>query len=178
MPSPRKSVRKRVNISYAKLVGDESDDEFFNDKFETKPLKRKRTADSDDEEFIEDSPPSSPPRKQKTKKVINSNTKSHKTVKESTQTVSRSTQPLSKQPLITAAKVDISPVPIPARPTVSEASVKSSSPIALTKSLNPPSTLLTKNSAMVYVTPSSGLRLGLSRKNVKKTLHPHIRLTN
>ncbi|VDO03859.1 unnamed protein product [Rodentolepis nana] len=178
MPSPRKSVRKRVNISYAKLMSDESDDEFFNDKFETKPLKRKQTANSDEDEFIDDFPPSSPPKKPKAKKVTNSSTKNQKSTKESPQTVSKSTQLLSKRPIVAVAKIDASPIPNSERFTAQEVSTKSLSSIAPTKSPNPPSTPMAKNSATFYVTPPSGLRIGLSRKNVKKTLHPHIRLTN
>ncbi|KAM3183498.1 hypothetical protein ACTXT7_010226 [Hymenolepis weldensis] len=182
MSSPRKSVRKCVNISYASLLDDESDNEFFHDRLETKPLKKKRTTDSDGEEFNEDSYPSSPPKKQKAKKVVNSSTKNRKTAKESTQLVPKpiqlTPQPLSREPLVTATKICASPSINPARSTFPEINTESSPLIVPVKSSNPSSTPLTKTPTLFYVTPSSGLRIGLSRKNITKPLHPNIRLSN
>ncbi|VDL59766.1 unnamed protein product [Hymenolepis diminuta] len=181
MASPRKSVRKCVNISYASLLDDESDNEFFHDRLEIKPLKKKRTADSDSEEFNVDSHPSSPPKKQKAKKVVNPSTRNRKSVKDSTQLVSKpiqlTPQPLSREPLVTATKICASPSINPARSTFSEINTESSSLIAPVKPFNP-STPLTKTPTSFYVTPSSGLRIGLSRKNITKPLHPNVRLSN
>ncbi|KAM7539462.1 hypothetical protein Aperf_G00000050661 [Anoplocephala perfoliata] len=182
MSPPRKSARKRVNISYANLLDDESDDDFFVDKLQVKHTKRKKPANSDDE-YAEDPPPPSPLTKQKSKKPTNPSCKMRK-AEEAMQSALKSNEdtskPLSKQPLITPPNIGVSPTVKPIRNALPQTSIQAE-PLeapAITSSSSLAVPVSSVQNSLFCVSPSSGLRVGLSRKNIRKPLHPNIRLSN
>lgn len=227
MASPRKSVRKRVNISYAKLLDEESDDEFFQDKLEIKPPKKNKKSKSDDEDFALDSSPTLIPKKQKAKKTADKSSKSLKGTKASTDRASKTIESnpdslsiglinsslngkqnspvVEKKKLVSigtnresssiSLQLPYSPPlsNLSAKPIISECGLKQNSPVIIkTKSIlseaNKDALTIntqasnsfssSKLSSNVCVTPSSSLRIGLSRKNITKHLHPNVRLSN
>lgn len=181
MSSPRKSSRNRSRISYVELVGYGSDeDDFIIDGPEIlKTSKRRKELRSDDECTV-NAPPTALPLK------LDDKTKSPNLAAVQNKGRSRTRNPASNP-------ADVTPQPLTKQPLLSVPGItpfsntepgteKTRSPLQA-KHLNDlpssiePLTPLNSTPTLVCVTPSSALRLGLSRKNIRKTLHPNIRLS-
>ncbi|KAL5104680.1 hypothetical protein TcWFU_004810 [Taenia crassiceps] len=173
MSSPRKSSRSRTRINYATLLGYESDEDDFiiNGSEIPKTPKRKMRNGSDDEYEVKVSPTalsSKPDKKGSPDYDPSRNKKSTRTRKLASNSTDVTPKPLTKQPLVTVSeRAHFSNVE-------SFSSQQAKHPGNLPTATEP-LTPLNNAPASVCVTPSSALRIGLSRKNIRKTLHPNIR---
>lgn len=205
MDSGRKPTRIRAKINYSKLLSpeDESDDDFATgfDSDTTLPLtidpdppkkqasKRKRkTYECDGEHSDADFLPDDSPPKIKSKKVLS---KKDATKKRPLQSQCKSTavpspsviQQLNTSlsaPLITAQRK----TPLQGSTITNSAPPPGSKPLVefLTShnrsKISTPATPVSRDHVSFCVTPTSGLRLGLSRRNIAKPLHTNVRFTH
>ncbi|VEL30069.1 unnamed protein product [Protopolystoma xenopodis] len=191
---PKKRQRKAVN--YAKLDGN-SDEDFFDDISPPKKMSMKAKVSLDEETWKPDDgiyeikskvPKNKPKEKSKNKditainisksvvhrEVISTSRPKSSSVSESTSVSCKSLAPASIDPLtspksdklVNVVSFDSSTV----SPPLSRASLPT--PSARANALTPPT-----HSPLYPVTPNSGLRLGLSRRGLLKSLHSNIRIT-
>ncbi|VDM22478.1 unnamed protein product [Hydatigera taeniaeformis] len=178
MDSPRKSSRIRCRVNYVQLLGCDSDeDDFLIDGSEVpKSPKRKKALYTDDKHEEQDSPNAfeSKPVKQAISPNIAARQHKRKPCLKNSVPISNdiTPPPLTMRPLL----------PVPAIPSSSsglelenvQSQLQSGCPT--TSSPTKPLTPLNGVPALVCGTPSSALRLGLSRKNIRRSLHPNIKL--
>nr|CAH8853458.1 unnamed protein product [Trichobilharzia regenti]CAH8853460.1 unnamed protein product [Trichobilharzia regenti] len=161
----KRSARQRKVQNYS-LLADESDEEFF---YDDEPVKHKKKYDDDDDDIESTKSTMTKPSEAIPASKENQLPKTVNEIKPtnfSPAVVSHSETP--KSPVI------ISPTPrflsksVPTTPVQSAVSLSNSA-------VTPPPSSLGK--AFIPVTPSSGLRLGLSRTKKLRPLHTNVRIT-
>ncbi|VDQ05894.1 unnamed protein product [Trichobilharzia regenti] len=176
----KRSARQRKVQNYS-LLADESDEEFF---YDDEPVKHKKKYDDDDDDI------------ESTKSTSKSTKTKKKTVKEKSVTKPSEAIPASKEnqlpktvneikptnfspAVVSHSETPKSPVIISPTPRFLSKSVPTTpvqSAVSLSNSaVTPPPSSLGK--AFIPVTPSSGLRLGLSRTKKLRPLHTNVRIT-
>ncbi|KAL5961311.1 hypothetical protein TSMEX_010966, partial [Taenia solium] len=173
--------RNRSRANYVQIMSYESDeDEFLIDGPELQKAPKGKRVFHGDDECGENASPTALPLKpgNKTKPsdfVASQNRRSTRTRKSAPNSTEGTPQLLTKQPLFSVPEI------APSSNTESGPKKTRSYPQAKQPNNSPPSieplTPLNRTPALVCVTSSSALRLGLSRKNIRKTLHPNIRLS-
>ncbi|KAH9279086.1 hypothetical protein ECG_08316 [Echinococcus granulosus] len=182
MSSPRKSSRNRSRVNYVKVLDCESDEDDFliDGSGIPKSLKRKKCPSSYDE-YTEAVSPSTSSLKSDNKTVSPAfaTTKSRAgrcTNKSASNSTDVTPQPLTKKPLLSIPK--LAPLSeIESGTKNMRQNLQADPPNNSMPSIEP-SVQRNSTPSLVCVTSSSALRLGLSRKNIRKTLHPNVRLSH
>ncbi|TGZ74112.1 hypothetical protein CRM22_001112 [Opisthorchis felineus] len=173
----RRSGRVKKQLDYAHLAGD-SDEEFFDD--EPKNVKKsKPTKDDDDWEVPKDD--NAPTNKtKKVEKPKECERKVSKTTKSVVVSVTKKTEALVQSMTHSPASSEPRPKPtenvvnspisnLPSRTRVLSVASEPSTPCFSTSNIS--------ERPRIAVTPTSGLRLGLSRNQRLRSLHPNVRIS-
>ncbi|CAL8091967.1 unnamed protein product [Calicophoron daubneyi] len=195
--SERRSSRPRKTLDYSKLEEDnDTDDEFFEDI--PKPTKKKKQQEDDDWHIppVDDHPDGDHSKVSgKTKKAHPAEKKTPKQRKAisittgdqsdfGTNKVSKSVTTPHTEPAVVHPTTSLTPssrTPATSEPrklvshSVSNHQVSTPPRLGLSSSGTPPSNR--SDGGHFSVTPSSGLRLGLSRTQKLRSLHPNIRIS-